>query len=169
MALKLKLDGKTHEVTIVRRRPHLVLSIDGVEHEIRQVPQLGDGLRAFEIDCQPVPFWRAGSNDRVTLRLGGRTFEVTRDDPFSQAGSGGGDLDAIKAPMPGAVVSVQKQAGDAVTRGETVITIESMKLQTALPSPRDGVIAEILKGEGMSFERDEVLVTLVPEAETGES
>jgi biotin carboxyl carrier protein len=66
---------------------------------------------------------------------------------------------------PGAVVSVQKHAGDAVKRGEAVVTIESMKLQTVLPAPRDGVIAKILKGEGETFEKDEVIVTLEPEDE----
>lgn len=166
MALKLTLDGKTHDVVIVRRRPHLVLSIDGVEHEIQFVPQLGEGRRSLEIDRRTIPFSRAGSDDRIALRLSGRTFEVTKVDPFMKAGAGGGDIDALKAPMPGAVVSVQKQAGDTVARGETIITIESMKLQTALPSPRDGVLAEILKGEGMQFERNEILVTLVPETET---
>ena len=67
--------------------------------------------------------------------------------------------------MPGAVVSVQKRAGDKVTRGEAIVTIESMKLQTALPAPRDGVIAKILKGEGETFEKDEIIVTLEPETE----
>ena len=65
--------------------------------------------------------------------------------------------------MPGAVVSVQKKPGDAVKRGEPIITIESMKLQTALPAPRDGVIASILKSEGETFEKDEVIATLEAE------
>jgi biotin carboxyl carrier protein len=66
--------------------------------------------------------------------------------------------------MPGAVVSVHKAVGDAVTRGETIITIESMKLQTALPAPRDGVIAAILRGEGETFDKDEVIVQLEKDA-----
>jgi biotin carboxyl carrier protein len=67
--------------------------------------------------------------------------------------------------MPGAVVSVDKAAGEPVKRGETIVTIESMKLQTALVAPRDGVVAEILRKEGETFEKDEVIVRLV---ETGE-
>ena len=62
--------------------------------------------------------------------------------------------------MPGAVISVHKAVGDRVSRGETIITIESMKLQTALPAPRDGAIAAILRAVGEVFDKDEVIVRL---------
>ena len=75
-------------------------------------------------------------------------------------------MDHVKAPMPGAVVSVHKAVGDTVKRGETIVTIESMKLQTALVAPRDGVIAELNRKEGESFEKDEVIARL--EAAAGE-
>jgi biotin carboxyl carrier protein len=58
------------------------------------------------------------------------------------------------------VVSVHKAVGDSVARGETIVTIESMKLQTALIAPRDGVIAELYRKEGESFEKDEMIVRL---------
>lgn len=163
MVLKLTFEGEAHDVVIVRRRPNLVIQIDGVEHEISGAPALGDGRRSISVDGNEAIFLRASLRDRQILRLDGRTFEVSVIDPFSQAAAGGADMDSVKAPMPGAVVSVQKQPGETITRGETIITIESMKLQTALSSPRDGVLAQILKSEGMTFERDEVLVTLTPE------
>ena len=171
MAIKLTLDGKVHGVTIARRHPHLVLVIDGVEHEVSSLPGLGDGRKSITVGGHEVAFSRALLRDRQVVRIAGRTFEVGVVDPFSQGGAGGGGQDAVKAPMPGAVVSVQKRAGDKVTRGEAIVTIESMKLQTALPAPRDGVIAKILKGEGETFEKDEIIVTLEPEpiTETGKA
>ena len=45
--------------------------------------------------------------------------------------------------MPGVVVSVEKQPGDPVTAGDTILTIESMKLQTNLTAERDGVLDQI--------------------------
>ena len=74
---------------------------------------------------------------------------------------------SVRAPMPGAIVSVHKAAGDQVTRGETLVTIESMKLQMALPAPRDGVIADVLRGAGETFDKDEIVARL--EASRGES
>jgi biotin carboxyl carrier protein len=66
----------------------------------------------------------------------------------------------VRAPMPGVVVSVQKTIGAAVRRGETILTIESMKLQMALNAPRDGVIAELPVREGDVFDKDAVLARL---------
>ena len=165
MPIELTLNGRVHEVTIARRRPHLVLLIDGEEHEVSRTPAIGDGRNLMSVDSHRIEFARAELGGRQIVRIAGRTYEVAFVDPFSAAGGAGGGADTLKAPMPGAVVSVQKKAGDAVTRGEPVITIESMKLQTALPAPRDGVIAAILKGEGETFEKDEVVVTLVPETQ----
>lgn len=165
MSVSLVLDGKVHEVSIARRRPRLVLLIDGEEHEIAELPDHGDGRRTMAIGGTGVAFARAMLGDRQVVRLGGRTFEVGRVDPFSKAGAAGGGQDALRAPMPGAVVSVHRQAGDSVARGDPLITIESMKLQTALPAPRDGVVASILRAEGETFEKDEVIATLEPETE----
>jgi 3-methylcrotonyl-CoA carboxylase alpha subunit len=90
----------------------------------------------------------------------GRTFDVQIVDPRAAAEGEGGGQDAIKAPMPGTVVSVQKAVGDAVKRGETLLTIESMKLQMAITAPRDGIIEALLKRYGETFEKDEVIVRL---------
>jgi biotin carboxyl carrier protein len=163
MAIELTFNGKVHRVTIARRRPHLVLLIDGEEHEISRTPAIGDGRNLMNVAGRRVEFSRAELGEKQFVRFAGRTYELGFVDPFQAAGGAGGGTDAVKAPMPGAVVSVQKNPGDRVKRGEPVITIESMKLQTALPAPRDGVIAGILKNEGETFEKDEIIATLEPE------
>lgn len=163
MAIKLTLGDRTHDVTIARRRPHLVLLIDGVEHEVSELPTLGDGRKALAIGGHRVEFARAASGDRQVVRVGGRTFEVGQVDPFSSGNSAQSAQDAVKAPMPGAVVSLHCKPGDPVTRGMALVTIESMKLQTALLAPRDGIVAEVKRAEGGTFEKDEVIVTLEPE------
>lgn len=165
MSIELTIDGVVHHVTIARRRPHLVLVIDGQEHEISRPPTGGDGRNLMIVAGHRVEFARAELGEKQFVRFGSRTLEVGFVDPFSKTGGAGGGADALKAPMPGAVVSVEKRTGDTVVRGEPVVTIESMKLQTALPAPRDGVIAKILKGEGETFEKDEVIVTLEPETD----
>jgi acetyl/propionyl-CoA carboxylase alpha subunit len=165
VAFRLTVDGEAHQIVVVRRRPHLVVRIDDREHEVSLTGEPGEGRQTIEIAGQPVHFTRAHAGDRQIVRLDGRTYEIGLVDPRATEGSGGAGQDHIKAPMPGAVVSVDKAAGEAVKRGETIVTIESMKLQTALVAPRDGVVAEILRKEGETFEKDEVIVRLV---ETGE-
>lgn len=161
----LTVDGKPHQIVVVRRRPHLVVRIDEREHEVSITGEAGEGRQMIEIAGQPVHFTRAHAGDRQIVRLGGRTYEIDLVDPRAAEGASGSGLDHIKAPMPGAVVSVHKAAGEAVKRGETIVTIESMKLQTVLVAPRDGVVAEIMRKEGETFEKDEVIARL---AEAGE-
>jgi acetyl/propionyl-CoA carboxylase alpha subunit len=160
MAFKLWLDGVVHEIEIVARRPHLVISVDGREHEVSATGTRDDGRQSLEIGGVSIHVTRAHSGDRQIVRLGGRTFEARLLDPRSEADQSGAGRDHVRAPMPGAVVAIHKQAGAEVKRGQTIVTIESMKLQMALTAPRDGVIAELTRKEGESFDKDEVIARL---------
>ena len=90
MSIELTIDCKVHHVTIARRRPHLVLVIDGVEHEVSRTPAAGDGRNLMVVGGHRVDFARAELGDRQFVRLGGRTVEVGFVDPFSAAGGAGG-------------------------------------------------------------------------------
>lgn len=160
MSFKLSLGGTNHLVEIVRRRPHLVLRIDGREYQIEDGGSGEDGRDRVVIGGDILTLARAHNAKGQVVRLDGHTLDIALIDPRSESAEAGSGQGSIKAPMPGSVVSIQKQAGDRVTRGEVVLTIESMKLQTALTAPRDGTIAAVLRGEGEKFEKDEVIVRL---------
>ena len=83
-------------------------------------------------------------------------------DPREELGGHDSTRDEIHAPMPGAVISVHKQAGRNGAVGETVATIESRKLLMALVAPRDGRIDRIVKGAGDTCDKDEMLARLAP-------
>src|ERR1700751_4190316 len=96
------------------------------------------------------------------VRIDGRTHEVVLIDPREEFAGHDASRDEIHAPMPGAIVAIHRQAGELVARGETVVTIESMKLQTALAAPRDGRLLEVLKKAGETFDKAELLARLEP-------
>jgi pyruvate carboxylase subunit B len=50
---------------------------------------------------------------------------------------------SMNAPMPGLIVNIAKKIGDTVTKGETVLILEAMKMENSLPSPASGKIIEI--------------------------
>ncbi len=159
MVFPLNFEGRAYAIQIVRLRPHLVVSIDGREHVISTTDEVGDGLRTLEASGKLQDFARARVGDRQFVRMAGRTYEVGLIDRSSDVAGASGH-DEVKAPMPGRVVTVHKSVGDAVTRGEAVMTIESMKLQMALSAPRDGVISALSRGEGDAVEKDEVVAKL---------
>ena len=66
----------------------------------------------------------------------------------------------VKAPMPGMVIKYEKNEGDAVNEGETVVVIEAMKMENALPAPTSGVIKSINYKSGDSVAKGEVLAVI---------
>jgi biotin carboxyl carrier protein len=67
---------------------------------------------------------------------------------------------SLKSPMPGLIVKVPVAPGDAVKKGQTVVILESMKMENELKAPREGVIGAVYVGQGDSVEQNKVLVTI---------
>jgi 3-methylcrotonyl-CoA carboxylase alpha subunit len=72
---------------------------------------------------------------------------------------------AVKAPMPGKVLSVTVQPGEAVSKGQTLAVLEAMKMEHALSAPRDGVVESTHVAAGDQVGDGDVLVVLADEAE----
>ncbi|MDX1415950.1 MAG: biotin/lipoyl-containing protein [Candidatus Promineifilaceae bacterium] len=64
----------------------------------------------------------------------------------------------VRSPMPGIVIAVPVAVGDAVNKGDTVIILESMKMENELRAPLDGVIHDIRVEPGASVEKNQPLV-----------
>jgi biotin carboxyl carrier protein len=62
-------------------------------------------------------------------------------------------LTIIKSPMPGLVLKILKKEGDNITKGETVMILEAMKMENEIKSSKDGEISEILVSEGKPVEK----------------
>jgi oxaloacetate decarboxylase alpha subunit/pyruvate carboxylase subunit B len=66
----------------------------------------------------------------------------------------------LTAPMPGMIVSVAKNVGDTVEKGDTVIVLEAMKMENALPAPVSGKIKAINVAQGASVAKGAVLAVI---------
>ncbi len=66
----------------------------------------------------------------------------------------------MKAPMPGMIVSYKKKVGDSVTEGETVVILEAMKMENALPAPVSGTITTVSFNSGDSVAKNDVLCVI---------
>jgi biotin carboxyl carrier protein len=54
-----------------------------------------------------------------------------------------GVVGALTAPMPGKILSVEVAVGARVTRGQTLLILEAMKMKNAIKAPQDGVVTAI--------------------------
>jgi pyruvate carboxylase subunit B len=70
------------------------------------------------------------------------------------------DGTALKAPMPGMIVSYAKKVGDSVTEGETLVVLEAMKMENALPAPVSGTVKAINYSSGDSVAKNAVLAVI---------
>lgn len=64
----------------------------------------------------------------------------------------------IGAPMPGVVSALAVAAGQAVKAGDVLLSIEAMKMETALHAERDGVVAEVLVKAGDQIDAKDLLI-----------
>lgn len=72
--------------------------------------------------------------------------------------AGGG---TIVAPMPGTVLNVTVNTGDKVSRGQTLLVLEAMKMENEIMAPADGVVQSLNVTKGVSVNAGDVLVVLV--------
>ena len=120
--------------------------------ECKYTIQLGD---------QRADIQMAVKGETAYIRAFDRTFTLRIVDPVEQAAQeAGGSSNIARAPMPGTVVEVQVAAGEAVSKGQPMITIESMKILTVIAATRDGEVSEIHFEPGHTFDKNAALVTL---------
>ncbi len=115
-----------------------LISVDGARssEDLPRMPQ--------SVDCI------VATSDSYLVIRNNRQTRVALFDPFDV------DLDAmddaggaaIKSPMHGKLVALMVQPGDAVTKGQKLAIVEAMKMEHALVSPRDGVVAEVIGDVG---------------------
>lgn len=102
---------------------------------------------------------------KVTLRINGKTLTLQVQDSFDQLLNqmGLGSMNArkvndLKSPMPGLVIDIPVQEGQAVAAGEPLIILEAMKMENILKAPADVTVKKVLVQKGKAVEKNEVLI-----------
>ncbi|MBK8463250.1 MAG: acetyl-CoA carboxylase biotin carboxyl carrier protein subunit [Nigerium sp.] len=83
---------------------------------------------------------------------------ATPSAPAAPGGAKGAGRDKMTAPMPGVILTVDVAPGAAVTRGQSLMVLEAMKMKNELKAPRDAVVAEIYVAAGQQVKFGETLV-----------
>ena len=66
----------------------------------------------------------------------------------------------VKSPLPGSVIKVLVSEGQAVKKGDTLLTLESMKMENAIMAEADGTVKQIAVTPGQNVMQDDLLVVL---------
>lgn len=149
-------------------RGYVILGDEAIGIDLAPGPRLADGRpvslhgERLTLNGEDFPVVVARDGESVWIHLEGHTYRVHVRDAVAHLGrSAEAGLDnTLRAPMPGVVVEVLVANGAPVAKGEALMVIESMKLETTLRAVGNSVIETVHFEAGQSFSRDATLITL---------
>lgn len=141
MIMKVVVDGQTYEVRIedIQSRP-VIAEVDGERYEVWPEGEKTDQQQATSAPKIAVP------------------EPMQPPAPFGEAAQTT-SIKEVKAPLPGVIVAILVKAGDDVTRGQELCTLEAMKMKNAIKSNREGRIASLEVAMGDQVSHGQVLMT----------
>jgi biotin carboxyl carrier protein len=126
---------------------HLRISVEGKSYDV-EVELLDEGFSS------PAPRVPAGSA-RVSAPVAAPVTAKAAAPVASASGEGG-----VVSPLAAVVVSVDVAVGDTVEAGQTVVTLEAMKMNTIVSAPGGGTVTAIHVRASDAVEEGQILVTL---------
>ena len=133
-------DGETLVDAQVRyRRDHWAITVAGETTLARGKKLEGDRF-AVELDDRRLIALVVAVDDRRSIFLQGSTVTLLRDDPLHRVDAGDSHGGGLTAPMPGKVVALLAQPGQAVEKGTPLLILEAMKMEHTITAPAAGVV-----------------------------
>jgi len=141
---KYKINGNTYRVSVGDIIDNVAqVDVNGTPYRVELDQQKAAPVTVARSN-RPAPAPRTASGEKV----------ITKAAPASTGGY------AVKAPLPGVILSVGCKVGDTVKASDTVVMLEAMKMENAIHAGRDGKVAAINVNPGDSVLEGVVLITL---------
>ena len=109
----------------------------------------------------------SSSTSEVKLLIDGTEMKISKHSKLSEVLekslskiSMSTGVNSLTSQIPGRVVSVIGKQGDSVNKGDSIVVLESMKMQVAVKSHKDGVIKEIKVKQGDTVSRNDLIAVI---------
>ena len=161
--MKLAFDNTTLELKSNGNR--YIIALDDKTATVEFL-RAENGKLDLLIDGKRVTAYVSSDNAKRWVTVDGRTFLLTKSSGATsyskgkQRGAGGDQASGLTAPMPGLVRSVNVVEGESVTKGQTLLVLEAMKMEIRIHAPMEGVVKKLLVKQGQTVEREQVLVEI---------
>jgi biotin carboxyl carrier protein len=166
MSVEIKIDNRIARVEVLEQNDNLLkVRVDNVLYDVDLMHTPGGTFSILEsghsYNIELVPQDLPKKYIAYTLY---KTFDVEVIDAEARylINRGSGNLESgekwIKSPMPGKVVRVNVSEGETVTKGQTVLILSAMKMESEYKSPVDGTVRKIAVKEGDIVEGNQVLI-----------
>ena len=162
-------------VTTIEGREYLIdildehqVSVDGVLHQIDFMPVGDQQVYSLVVNGKSVDANVYLNDDTWQVLFQGNLYSATVEDEREKrlrAALGGRVAEHedyhLKAPMPGMVITIPVEEGQAIHKGDVLAVLESMKMQNELRSPRDGKVIRVRIKPGDRVEQKETILSVV--------
>lgn len=125
-----------------------------------EIVRAKDGQLEMLIDGQHVTAYVSADGAKRWVTINGQTVVLTKTSTAKRKSSGHEQASDLGAPMPGVVRSVNVVEGEAVKKGQTLLTVEAMKMEIRIQAPRDGIVGKLFIKPGQTVEREQVLIEI---------
>ncbi|GAP35833.1 acetyl/propionyl/methylcrotonyl-CoA carboxylase subunit alpha [Piscinibacter sakaiensis] len=159
--VELELDGRREVLRLQRSHDGRARLALGDEAWTLATEPLGGARHAVRLggERRVLAVYRHGERWHVFGADGAAV--LTEHDPLRHAADGAGGDGRLSAPMPGRLIALLVQPGDAVSRGQPLAVMEAMKMEHTIVAPRDGRVDALLHAVGDQVAEGGELLTLV--------
>jgi biotin carboxyl carrier protein len=156
--MKLNFNDTLLEVSSNGKSFTLTLDEKTVQAELLR---LDGGKLDLLIDGKRVIAYVSSDNAKRWVTVNGQTFVLTKSSGARKDGHGGHHAAGeLIAPMPGQVRGVNVSEGETVTKSQTLLVLEAMKMEIRIHAPRDGMVKKLFVKQGQTVEREQLLIEI---------
>lgn len=152
----MKTTFDTQSIELNPSGDHYVATVDGKTVTV-QVIRAASGRMDLLVDGERVTANVSSDRARRWVTINGKTMMLTKTSGAKQ-GVRHEHAGGLIAPMPGQIRSVAVGVGDAVKKGQTLLTMEAMKMEIRIQALKDGTVKSISVSQGQTVEREQILV-----------
>ena len=134
---------------------YYTITVNGNTYEVSVEENTGSAVIPQAVQA-PKPVMQAASAPAPKAAV---KQPVSTPKPASSAPSAAGSVQ-VKSPMPGKILSIKANPGQAIKKGEVILILEAMKMENEIVSPSDGTIASVNVTSGQSVEAGDLLASL---------
>jgi biotin carboxyl carrier protein len=120
------------------------------------------------LDKRNMKAYAAASEENLFVHVGGRVILLKKpgsvNSGYGAAGTEFGVKDEVSTPMPGKVVKILVKEGDKVAAGQSLVIVESMKMENEIKSPAAGMVTKVNFSNGDLVEPGQPIIKLNPSA-----
>jgi len=164
MTFHVQIDDTSARLEVERHGDRCRFRMGDQPERHAQLTEVEPGIYSVLLDGRSYEAHAEIGNDCAWITIRGHRFRVAITDPrrwsTKRAGAHGHEREEIIAPMPGKIVRLLVEPGQAIEAGQGIVVMEAMKMQNELKAHRTGRVAAIPVHAGDTVSAGAILATI---------